>query len=431
VETDRERFTCSLNLSTFSGEPRLRKFRQMVLSLLFAHFTLARGFVWPFSATQLVDLKTGLNHYSSGDLTTALRHFHRLAKQKYPSIWHERCQAEYKQKIAPLFLHPTDFTFSNTDQDAHIVDLTPNTRETTGTSDKLIGKRLTTEPDEVHWRFFQEVASHLTLQTRTSSAWTSHPCLVTFVGVFMRDERHDSYSRYTIVTESASRGDLKSLLRQWRNASRIGSERTRITAMKILVGIALGLKWIHKHGLVHGDLCPHNIFLTEDFEPKIGDLGSSRFHGYSDLPFTGTEIYRPLNEAFGPGFDVYAFGWILWETLILLPWDGAIGLPPTSGGSGMASEAWLEWKKSGPGSLPADADQLPLAVRNLVRDCLKTPDRRPNAAQLFDRVKPQFTWTGYRVLGERATKAEYTEVKEYIAPILAIKKSTKRNQYDL
>lgn len=43
-----------------------------------------------------------------------------------------------------------------------------------------------------------------------------------------------------------------------------------------LGNILCGLEWIHSHGLIHNDLKPDNMFLTENSWVKIGDLGISR-----------------------------------------------------------------------------------------------------------------------------------------------------------
>lgn len=47
------------------------------------------------------------------------------------------------------------------------------------------------------------------------------------------------------------------------------------TKKKVLVGILSGIKQLHHVGIVHGDLKPHNVLLTEDFVAKITDFKTS------------------------------------------------------------------------------------------------------------------------------------------------------------
>lgn len=42
-----------------------------------------------------------------------------------------------------------------------------------------------------------------------------------------------------------------------------------------LIGIAIGIKYLHSQGIVHRDLKPQNILLDKNFYPKICDFGSS------------------------------------------------------------------------------------------------------------------------------------------------------------
>jgi serine/threonine protein kinase len=44
-------------------------------------------------------------------------------------------------------------------------------------------------------------------------------------------------------------------------------------AIKLVRGIAEGLRHAHSKGVFHRDLKPQNILLSNDFEPKITDWG--------------------------------------------------------------------------------------------------------------------------------------------------------------
>jgi serine/threonine protein kinase len=44
-----------------------------------------------------------------------------------------------------------------------------------------------------------------------------------------------------------------------------------------LVGVVLGMKYIHSRGVIHRDLKPANILRDEQDHKQIGDLGNSHF----------------------------------------------------------------------------------------------------------------------------------------------------------
>jgi carbon catabolite-derepressing protein kinase len=41
----------------------------------------------------------------------------------------------------------------------------------------------------------------------------------------------------------------------------------------VLFGVAVGMKLLHRHGIVHRDLMPANVLLDENLEPKIASFG--------------------------------------------------------------------------------------------------------------------------------------------------------------
>jgi serine/threonine protein kinase len=110
-----------------------------------------------------------------------------------------------------------------------------------------------------------------------------------------------------------------------------GKGVSRETAMPIIRGIAEGLAYAHRKGIVHSDLKPANVFLTKDDAPKILDFGIARAipsrvsaEVVKDIFDAGslgayTEAYATKEMMEGtdphPADDVYALGLIAYELL--------------------------------------------------------------------------------------------------------------------
>ena len=93
---------------------------------------------------------------------------------------------------------------------------------------------------------------------------------------------------------------------------------------KILLGIAKGLRDLHQLELMHGDIKPENIMLTDDNEPIIIDLGLSKsykVYGINDHAdrcknLSGTLLYLPPEviqfRSYTEKMDIWAFGVIMY-----------------------------------------------------------------------------------------------------------------------
>ena len=104
-------------------------------------------------------------------------------------------------------------------------------------------------------------------------------------------------------------------------------------AVEIAIQVARGLQHAHDNGVVHRDIKPQNILLTEDGTAKVTDFGIARALAASTRSRTasimGTLSYMAPEQWASGGLDgrsdQYALGIVLYETLA--------GLPPFQGES--------------------------------------------------------------------------------------------------
>ena len=175
---------------------------------------------------------------------------------------------------------------------------------------KVLRPSLTADPTFIA-RFRNEARSVANL---------SHPNIVT-----VHDVGNDQQMQY-IVMEYVEGQDLKKIIR-----------RDGLLAIDLAIDLAIqicaGIGFAHRAGIVHADVKPQNILITEDYRVKVTDFGIAQALAdtqptqRADVVWGSPQYFAPeqaRGEKPTPASDVYAIGIILFEMLTgRLPYAGA------------------------------------------------------------------------------------------------------------
>jgi formylglycine-generating enzyme required for sulfatase activity/serine/threonine protein kinase len=168
---------------------------------------------------------------------------------------------------------------------------------------------------------------------------------------------------------------------------------------KLFVDILMGLSYLHKHGIVYGDLKPQNILITiEENEPvaKIIDFGITRLSDSSSpgsaavmttIEYMPPEHFNPKRYGMGgqitSNLDLWSFGLMVYETVTNNKLFGSVSTG-TSEGEVMSNILY---------KFPlAQFNQLPRKYKEIVNKCIvkDASERVQNAGELI-RVFEKYT----------------------------------------
>jgi serine/threonine protein kinase len=143
----------------------------------------------------------------------------------------------------------------------------------------------------------------------------THPHIVKYNSVFVH------HSNIVIEMEFCT-SSLSNVIKQISKPFHVAQTK------KIIRSIALGLKYLHDHDIIHRDIKPGNIFIDENCIVKLGDFGSSRiitnYNNGNLTPLVGTKWYKAPEIIFGNKIydktaDIWSFGCLMAELFLLEP----------------------------------------------------------------------------------------------------------------
>jgi tetratricopeptide (TPR) repeat protein len=213
----------------------------------------------------------------------------------------------------------------------------------------------------------KESMARITREAQAMGRLGAHPNIVT---VF--DLGRDRDQPY-IVTELMGGGDVESLI------ARAGDHRLEMNqVMEIAESVGKGLEYAHSKGVIHRDLKPGNVWITEEGAVKIGDFGLALVEDRTRLTgqglMVGTVSYMAPEQATGGQVtvqtDLYALGAMLYEMVT--------GRPPFIGDDPVAI---LGQHLNTPPVSPSWHNQdIPPGLEALIMRCLeKDPLNRPQS----------------------------------------------------
>ena len=201
-----------------------------------------------------------------------------------------------------------------------------------------------------------------------SAAGLSHANIVSIYDVGFEEESNIYY----IVMELVKGKTLKEIIKKdgiisWK------------WAVNIAMQIASALEEAHKNGIVHRDIKPHNIIITEDGIAKVTDFGIAKAVSNSTITAFGTTIgsvhYFSPEQAKGgmtdAKSDLYSLGVVMYEMLTgKVPFDADTPV----------SVALKHMQEEAPQPIQLNGD-IPTAVNQIVVKAMqKDPTQRYNSA---------------------------------------------------
>jgi serine/threonine protein kinase len=130
----------------------------------------------------------------------------------------------------------------------------------------------------------------------------NHPQIVTLYNYFFQDDQ------LFLVMEYCGGGNLRSVVRD-----------SNVTPSKVIQWIhdlALTLQLVHNKGIIHHDVKPDNILISDDGQIKLSDFGIANSRAGTTAYMSPEALRWDQSSTSDPRVDVYALGVTLMELLV-------------------------------------------------------------------------------------------------------------------
>lgn len=145
----------------------------------------------------------------------------------------------------------------------------------------------------------------------------AHPAVLGVIGYVLPGDGVPA----KLVTEYMPGGTLDALIKNPAKYAALSTTKK----VKIAVGIAVAMRYIHRCGVFHRDLKPANVLLDANDEVRVGDFRTARVADVVGMSITGglgnahyyaaPEIGGEDQTRYGPKVDVFAYAMMLWEIM--------------------------------------------------------------------------------------------------------------------
>lgn len=223
-----------------------------------------------------------------------------------------------------------------------------------------------------------------------------HPHVLLFMG-FCLDPK-------AIITEFLSRGSLFDILHGGETLhsgmapdSDIGtSPLSWKQSLKIAIGAAKGIAYLHSNNVLHRDLKSPNILVDENFRAVVADFGISRDIGTEMTQGVGTTRWIAPEVIEGGKYskevDVYAFGLVLYELISCklpfqeISFNSQVEKKVLAGARPPLPDSCVFYEEQRP-----KLNMIPKSYRDLVKTCWEQrPSKRPHLRKILTELTKLF-----------------------------------------
>lgn len=182
---------------------------------------------------------------------------------------------------------------------------------------------------------------------------------------------------------------LKSLIE---HLTTVNERFTEFGIWDILLQSATGLEYLHKRNIIHLDIKPENIFLTEENVLKLGDFGLSTTAGFPpSLHSEGDKYYMApevLEGNYSKAADIFSLG------LIILELAADIELPSNG-------DSWQNLRHGDFSELSLDdtSDMLNQLIKEMTHP---VPESRPSIEKVLWRAQFYFAKIEYNAINHKS-----------------------------